>query len=91
MLVDIVSLWLEALEVIFDLVNDRGVFQERPVVAEVDRLWLILEDLQLSAGLIVSLLEGSEGGSSASAETEGGLQLAPVELHGRAGLRRETG
>ncbi len=87
MLVDIIGLWFEAFEVVLDLVNDGGVFQESPVVAEVDVLLLILKDLHLSSGIIVSLLEGCEGGGSASAEAEGGLQLAPVELHGRAGLR----
>jgi hypothetical protein len=66
LLVDIVGLGLEGLEVLLNLVDDRGVFQDGAVVAEVDAGGLVLQNLQSAAGIVIALLEVAEGGGGAA-------------------------
>lgn len=67
LLVHVVGLGLEALEVVLDLVDYRGVLQERAIVPEVDGLGLVLEDLEFAAGVIVAFFEGCKGRGGAAA------------------------
>ena len=67
LLVHVVGLGLEGLEVVLDLVDYRGVLQERAIVPEVDGLGLVLEDLEFAAGVIVAFFEGSKGRGGAAA------------------------
>ena len=58
---------------------------------EVDGLGLLGQDLQLAAGLIVTLLEGLEGGGCLATEAEGAGDLSPVELESGAALYTRDG
>jgi hypothetical protein len=55
---------LERAEPLLDLVNDGLVLEDGAVVGEVDGCRLLGEELDLSAGILVSLLEGLERGNS---------------------------
>lgn len=78
--VDIVRGRLEGGEALLNLVDDGLVLQHGAVVREVDLGGLLLEGLELAAGVIVALLEGMEGGDGLAAEAERGSDLCPVEL-----------
>lgn len=86
MAVDVVSGRLEALEVVLDLINDRLVLQDLAVVGEVDGLGLLGQHLNLAARIVVTLLEGLEGGGSLTAEAQRAGHLGPVKLEGSAAL-----
>lgn len=89
---NIVRSGLEGLERALDLVDDGLVLQDIAVVREVDGLGLLGQNLQLAAGLIVTLLEGLEGGGCLATEAEGAGDLGPVELESGAALcTRMTG
>jgi hypothetical protein len=83
---DIVGGGLEGLEVVLDLVDDSLVLQDAAVVGEVDLLGLLGEELNLAAGLIVTLLEGLQGGGGLAAEAERAGDLDPVDLESGATL-----
>lgn len=57
----IIGLWLECLELFFDLIDHGGVLQHGAVVGEVDGRRLFTQNGDLAAGVVISLLEGSEG------------------------------
>lgn len=78
--VDVVGGGLEVLEVVLELVDDSLVLQDAAVVGEVDLLGSLGEDLHLTAGVIVALLEGLEGGCGLAAEAQGAGDLDPVDL-----------
>lgn len=84
--VDIVGSGLEGLEVVLELVDDSLVLQDAAVVAEVNSLGLLGEDLDLAASLVIALLESLERGSGLAAEAEGGRHLDPVDLESGAAL-----
>lgn len=69
---DIVGNGLEGLEVVLELVDDGLVLQDAAVVAEVNGLGLLGQDLNLAASLVAALLESLEGGGGLAAEAEGG-------------------
>jgi hypothetical protein len=83
---DIVTGGLKGLEVVLDLVDDSLVLQDAAVVGEVDFLGLLGEELNLAAGLIVTLLEGLQGGGGLAAEAERAGDLDPVDLESGATL-----
>lgn len=70
--VDIVGSGLEGLEVVLELIDDGRVLQDAAVVAEVNGLGLLGQDLDLAASLVVALLESLERGGGLAAEAEGG-------------------
>lgn len=78
--VDVVRSGLEVLEVVFDLVDDGLVLQDLAVGGEVDCLGLLGEDLDLTARIVVSLLEGLQGRSSLAAKAQRAGHLGPVDL-----------
>jgi hypothetical protein len=84
--VDIVGSGLEGLEVVLELVDDGLVLQDAAVVAEVNGLGLLRQDLDLAASIVVALLESLEGGGGLAAEAEGGRHLGPVDLESGAAL-----
>lgn len=84
--VDIVGNGLEGLEVVLELVDDGLVLQDAAVVAEVNGLGLLGQDLDLAASLVVALLESLEGDGGLAAEAEGGRHLGPVDLESGAAL-----
>lgn len=84
LLVDIVSLWLESLVVLLDLVNDLGVLENGTVRSEIDLLRLVLKLLEFSASVVVTLLEVCERGGCLASETKLGSNFGPVELCGSA-------
>ena len=77
---DVVLLHLEAAHLLLDVVDDGLVLEDAAVVAEVDRLRLLGEDLDPAAGVVMALLEGLERLSGAATETELLGQGSPVEL-----------
>lgn len=77
---DVVLLHLEAAHLLLDVVDDGLVLEDAAVVAEVDRLRLLGEDLDPAAGVVMALLEGLEGLSGAATEAELLGQGSPVEL-----------
>ena len=84
--VDIVRGGLEGGEALLDLVHNGLVLQQGAVVREVDLGGLLLEGLELAAGVVVALLEGMERGDGLAAEAERGGDLRPVELNRCASL-----
>lgn len=77
---DVVLLHLEAAHLLLDVVDDGLVLEDAAVVAEVDRLRLLGEDLDPAAGVVMALLEGLEGLSGTATEAELLGQGSPVEL-----------
>lgn len=77
---DVVLLHLEAAHLLLDVVDDGLVLEDAAVVAEVDRLRLLGEDLDPAAGVVMALLEGLEGLSGAATEAELLGQCSPIEL-----------
>lgn len=71
---------------VFDLVNHSVVLQESTVVAEVDLLRCLAQQLHLAAGILVALLEGLKGGNGLATESEVALDCYPVELESCASL-----
>lgn len=84
LLVDIVGLWLESLVVLLDLINNLSVLQNSAVGREVDFLGLILELLDSSTSVVVSLLKVGKSCGSLTSKAELGSDFAPVELCGSA-------
>ena len=77
---NVVLLHLEAAHLLLNVVDDGLVLEDAAVVAEVDRLRLLGEDLDPAAGVVMALLEGLEGLSGAATEAELLGQGSPVEL-----------
>lgn len=77
---------LEVLEALLDLVNDGLVLEKAAVLGEVDGGGLLGQLLDLSADVLITCLEGLQGGNSLAAETERLGDLDPVELEGGAAL-----
>lgn len=71
---------------VLDLIDDGLVLQDLAVVREVDGLGLLGKKLDLTAGVIVALLEGLQRGGGLTAEAEGGGHLGPVDLESGAAL-----
>lgn len=86
---NIISRWLEGVELLLDVIDDGRVLENRAVVREVDGLGLLGEDGHFAARIIIALLEGLKGSSSVTTQTELGSKLGPVELEGGAALLRE--
>jgi hypothetical protein len=84
--VDIVRGGLEGLEVVLDLVDDGLVLQDLAVGGEVDGLRLLGENLDLTAGIVISLLEGLQGRSRLTAKAQRAGHLGPVDLNSGATL-----
>jgi len=63
---DVVFLWLERGKLALDFVDDGRVLERRAVLGEVDGLGLLLQLLQLAAGVVVALFEGLKGGRGAA-------------------------
>lgn len=84
--VQVESSGLEGLELSLDLVDDGLVAQDGAVVREVDGLGKLGESLEFTAGIVVALLEGLEGGGGLAAEGEGAGHFGPVEFGGGAAL-----
>lgn len=82
---------LERSEALLDLVNDGLVLEDGAVVAEVDRLGLLGEDLDLAARIVVALLEGLETRGCLAAEAERGGDFSPVELERSGSLHSREG
>lgn len=59
--VDVVLLRGEGVELLLEVVDDGLVLEDAAVVAEVDGLRLLGQQLHLAAGVVVALLEGYEG------------------------------
>lgn len=76
---------------VLELIDDGRVLQDAAVVAEVNGLRLLGQDLNLAASLVVALLESLEGGSGLAAEAEGGRHLGPVDLESGAALFSDEG
>lgn len=57
---------------VLELIDDGRVLQDAAVVAEVNGLGLLGQDLDLAASLVVALLESLERGGGLAAEAEGG-------------------
>ena len=76
---------------LLDLVDDGLVLELRAVGGEVYRLGCFRKDLDFSAGVVVSLLEGCESGCGLAFEAEGGADFGPVDFEGCASLERDCG
>ena len=83
---DVVSRRLEVLDVGLDLVDYGLVLQDRAVVGEVDILGGFGEELHLTSGVVVALLEGLQGGGRLAAEAERAGDLDPVDFESGAAL-----
>ena len=83
---DIVGDGLEGGESLLDLVDNSLVLQDGSVGGEVDGGSLLGKDLELAAGILVSLLEGLEGGNGLTAKAQRAGDLGPVELESCASL-----
>lgn len=83
---DVVLLDLEAVELLLDVVDDGGVLEDGAIVREVDLLGLLRQDLNLTARVVVALLEGLQGLGGGATEAEFGAQVGPVDLRGGAAL-----
>lgn len=77
---NIVCGWLESLELLLDIVDDGLVLEDSAVVSEIDGGGLLLELLNLSAGVVVALLECNEGVGCAAFETKLGTEFGPVQF-----------
>ena len=86
--VQIVRGRFERLEVAFDLVYDAGVVKGAAIVLEVNGLGLRLQQVEFAACVVVTLLEGLEGGCGLTFEAEGGGDFGPVEFQGGGALGR---
>jgi hypothetical protein len=82
----IVRLGLESVELFLDVVDDGLVLEDAAVVLEVDGLRLFGQDRHLAARIVVSLLEGLEGGGGIAFEAQLRADLCPVKLEGGAAL-----
>lgn len=71
---------------VLELVDDGLVLQDVAVVGEVDGLGLLGKELDLAARIVVTLLEGLEGGGCLTAETEGAGHLGPVDFESGTAL-----
>jgi hypothetical protein len=75
---------LVAVDALLDLINDGAVLELAAVGAEVDGGGLRLEDLELTARIVVALFEGQKGVQGVALEAESGGEAGPVDL-GRGG------
>ena len=71
---------------VLELVDDSLVLQDTAVVGEVDLLGSLGENLNLTAGVVVALLEALEGARGLAAEAQGAGDLDPVDLKCGAAL-----
>lgn len=83
---DVVLLDLEAAELLLDVVDNGRVLEDLAVVGEVDRLGLLVQQLDLAAGVIVALLERLQGLGGGSLEAELGADFGPVDFESCAAL-----
>lgn len=74
---------------LLNLVDDGLVLEDAAVVREVYLLWLLGEDGDAAAGILIALLKGKEGGGGLASESKGGGDCGPVELECCASLKRE--
>ena len=89
---EVVGGGLEFLEALLNLVDNCLVLQDAAVVGEVDGGGLLRQQLDLTAGVLVALLESLERGNRLATQAEGGGHFGPVELEGGASLcGREEG
>jgi len=84
--VQVIGGGLEGLEALLDLVDDGLVLENGAVLGEVDLGGLLLEELELAAGILVALLEGLEAGDRLATEAERCGDFSPVELKSCASL-----
>ena len=82
----IVSRWFECAEVLLNLVHDGLVLQNGAVVCKVDLGWLFGQQLNPTAGILIALLEGLEGGGGLTSQAKGAGYFRPVELESCASL-----
>ena len=59
-------------------------------MGEVDALGCVRQNLDFSAGIIVALFEGGEGGGCLPFQAEGGGDFGPVDLEGCAALEERV-
>lgn len=83
---DVVGGGLECGEALLDLVDHGLVLEDGAVVGEVNGRGKLREGLDLATGVLVTLLEGLEGGDGLAAQAERGRDLGPVELESCASL-----
>jgi hypothetical protein len=83
---DIVSDWLEGLEVVLYRVNNGLVLEDGAVVGEVDSRRRLGELLESATRILIALLERLEGGDGLAAESEVGGDCLPVKLESCATL-----
>jgi len=83
---DIVSDWLEGLEVILYRINNSLVLEDGAVVGEVDSRRRLGELLESATRILIALLERLEGGDGLAAESEVGSDCLPVKLESCATL-----
>lgn len=83
---DIVGDGLEGSESLLDLIDNGLVLQGRSVGGEVNGGGLLGQSLELASGILVSLLEGLEGGNGLATEAQRAGDLGPVELESCASL-----
>ena len=84
--VDVVLLWLESVELLLEVVDDGLVLEHAAVVGEVDGLWLLGQDLDLAASVVVALLESYKSVGGVAFEAELAAQAGPVDFGGCAAL-----
>jgi hypothetical protein len=72
--------------VLLNLVDDGLVLQDGTVVCEVDFRWLFGQQLNPTAGILIALLKGLEGGDGLASQTKGAGDFRPVELESCASL-----
>lgn len=71
---------------LLDLIDNGLVLQHLAVVGEVDGLGRFGQDLNLAAGVVVTLLEGLERGSGLTAESKALGYFGPIEFESSAPL-----
>jgi hypothetical protein len=66
--------------VLLNLVHNGLVLQNGAVVCKVDFGWLFGQQLNPTAGILIALLEGLEGGGGLTSQAKGAGYFRPVEL-----------
>jgi hypothetical protein len=87
---NIVCRGLERIEMLLDLVDDGLVLQDGTIVSEVDFGGLFGELGHSATGILVTLLEGLEGGDGLAPETKRAGNFGPVELERCTSLERKV-
>lgn len=71
------------------LIDHGGVVERGAVAGEIDGLGLLGEGGKLAAGVVVTFLEGLEGGGGGAFEAEGAGDVGPVDFRGYGALGEE--